>query len=38
MHHDAVVAAMEAKARTLVAAKGTHLQCFAAAEGQVVDV
>jgi phosphoribosyl 1,2-cyclic phosphodiesterase len=38
MHPDAVVAAMEAKARTLVAARGASLECFAAAEGQVVDV
>ena len=38
MHSDTVVAAMEAEARRIAASRGTGLQCFAAREGQTVEV
>jgi len=38
MHSDAVVAAMEAEAQRLVARRGAALRCFAAREGQTLEV
>ena len=38
MHSDDVVAAMEAEARRLVTSHGGNLRCFAAREGQQVEI
>jgi phosphoribosyl 1,2-cyclic phosphodiesterase/ActR/RegA family two-component response regulator len=38
MHDDDVVAAMEAQARRLVEARGSTMRCFAAQEGQLIEV
>lgn len=38
MHSDDVVAAMEAEAQRLIAARGSTLRCFAAREKQTIDV
>ena len=38
MHSDDVVAAMEAEARRLVTSRGGTLRCFAAREGQELEI